>query len=50
MVTWRSMGTQHKGFIGMPDVQRSFECYVDVDYCSNWDPLHSEDPSSAKSM
>jgi hypothetical protein len=32
-----------------PDMQKSFESYVDADYCGNWDPTHSEDPNSAKS-
>jgi hypothetical protein len=42
------LGTREKGFIVRPDVQKSFECYVDADYCGNRDP-HSEDPNSAKS-
>jgi hypothetical protein len=43
------LGTREKGFIVRPDMQKSFECCVDADYCGNWDPLHSEDPNSAKS-
>jgi hypothetical protein len=43
------LGTRDKGFIVRPDVQKSFECYVDADYCGNWDPFHSEDPNSSKS-
>jgi hypothetical protein len=42
------LGTRDKGFIVRPDVQKSFECYVDAVYCGNWDPIHSEDPNSAK--
>jgi hypothetical protein len=30
-------------------MKKSFECYVDADYCGNWDPLHADDPNSAKS-
>jgi hypothetical protein len=44
------LGTRDKGFIVRPDVQKSFECYVDADYCGNWDPFHSEDPNSSKSQ
>jgi hypothetical protein len=43
------LGTRDKGFIVHPDKSKSFECYVDADYCGNWDPLHSEDPNTAKS-
>jgi hypothetical protein len=44
------LGTQDKEFIVCPDMQKSFKCYVDTDYCRNWDPTHSEDPNSAKSQ
>jgi hypothetical protein len=44
------LGTCNKGFIVHPDKRKSFECYVDADYCGNWDPLHSEDPHTAKSQ
>jgi hypothetical protein len=43
------LGTWDKGFIVGPDMQKSFECCVDADYCGNWDPTHYEDPNSAKS-
>jgi hypothetical protein len=43
------LGTNDKGFIIRPDLNRSFECYVDADYCSNWDPLRADDPNTAKS-
>jgi hypothetical protein len=43
------LGTRDKGLIVRPDMQKSFECYVDADYCGNWYPLHSEDTDSAKS-
>jgi hypothetical protein len=44
------LGTQDKGFIVQPDMQKSFKCYVDADYCGNRDPTHSEDPNSVKSQ
>jgi Reverse transcriptase (RNA-dependent DNA polymerase) len=43
------LGTRDKGFILRPDLLKSFECWVDADYCGNWNPLASEDPSTAKS-
>jgi Reverse transcriptase (RNA-dependent DNA polymerase) len=43
------LGTRDKGFILRPDPNKSFECYVDADYCGNWNPLATEDPSTAKS-
>ena len=33
-----------------PDISKSFECFVDADYCGNWSSLFAEtDPSTAKS-
>jgi Reverse transcriptase (RNA-dependent DNA polymerase) len=32
-----------------PDLTKSFKCYVDAEYCGNWNPLTTEDPSTAKS-
>ena len=44
------LGTRNKGFIFKPDEELSFECYVDADYCGNWNSkVIDEDPSSAKS-
>jgi hypothetical protein len=43
------LGTRDKGFVVFPDMKKTFECYVDADYCGNWGPTHSEDPNSAKS-
>jgi hypothetical protein len=43
------LGTRDKGFVVLPDMNKSFECYVDADYSGNWDPTQSEDPNSAKS-
>jgi hypothetical protein len=43
------LGTRDKGFILRPDVHQSFECYVDADYCGNWNPMNTDDPNTAKS-
>jgi hypothetical protein len=43
------LGTRDKGFVVLPDIEKSFDCYVDADYCGNSDPTQSEDPNSAKS-
>jgi hypothetical protein len=43
------LGTRGKGVILRPDRTKSFECYVDADYCGNWSMLFPEDPSTAKS-
>jgi Reverse transcriptase (RNA-dependent DNA polymerase) len=43
------LGTRDKGFILRPDLNQSFECYVDADYCGNWNPLDTDDPNTAKS-
>jgi hypothetical protein len=43
------LGTRGKGFIMKPDHTKSFECWVDADYCGNWNPLVTDDPSTAKS-
>jgi KUP system potassium uptake protein len=43
------LGTKDKGYVVRPDPTKSFECYVDADYCGNWDPLKAEDPNTAKS-
>jgi hypothetical protein len=32
-----------------PDLTKVFMCFVDADYCGNWNPLVMEDPSTAKS-
>ena len=43
------MGTKDKGVILDPKVN-SFECYVDADFCGNWNPeTASDDPATAKS-
>jgi hypothetical protein len=43
------LGSRDKGYILCPDLTQSFECYVDADYCGNWDPLAMDDPNTAKS-
>ena len=43
------LGTRGKGFFIQPDTSKSFECYVDADYCGNWKPTDTDDPNSAKS-
>jgi len=43
------LGTRGKGVVLRPDKTKSFECYVDADYCGNWNPLVTDDPSTAKS-
>jgi hypothetical protein len=43
------LGTRGKGFIMKPDHTKSFECWVDADYCGNWNPLVTDDPNTAKS-
>jgi hypothetical protein len=43
------LGTRGKGFIMKPDHTKSFECWVDADYSSNWNPLVTDDPNTAKS-
>jgi hypothetical protein len=43
------MGTKDKGVIIDPN-RNSFECYVDADFCGNWDQDTAEDdPTTAKS-
>jgi Reverse transcriptase (RNA-dependent DNA polymerase) len=43
------LSTRGKGVILRPDRTKSFDCYVDADYCGNWNPFTTEDPSTAKS-
>jgi hypothetical protein len=43
------LGTRDKGFILRPNLDQSLECYVDADYCGNWNPLNTDDPNTAKS-
>ena len=42
--------TKDKGIVLKPDLQHSFDCYVDADFCGGWDQESAlEDPSTAKS-
>jgi hypothetical protein len=43
------LSSRNKGFILLPDLSKSFKCWVDANYCGNWNPFASEDPSMAKS-
>lgn len=43
------LGTRDKGYFIKPDKTKSFECYVDADYCGNWDPLKTDEVDTAKS-
>jgi hypothetical protein len=47
-VTWHTV-SRNKGFLLQLDPNELFECYVDANYCGNWNPLTAEDPSTAKS-
>ena len=43
-------GTRDQGLIFKPDATKSFECYVDADFCGNWNRETAEhDASTAKS-
>jgi hypothetical protein len=48
-IGWYLLGTRGKGVILRPDQTKSFECWVDADYCGNWNPFWTEDLSTAKS-
>jgi hypothetical protein len=42
--------TRDKGLIMRPDPNKSFECFVDADFCGNWDRATApEDPDTARS-
>jgi hypothetical protein len=44
------VGTRDEGIILSPDVNSSFECYADADFCGLWNKdTAEEDPSTAKS-
>lgn len=42
-------GTRDKGIILQPDKSRSFDVYVDADFCGAWDPSEADDPDTARS-
>jgi hypothetical protein len=46
---WYLLSTRGKGFILRPDRSKSFECYVDADYCGKWNPLTTDDLNTAES-
>ena len=42
--------TKDRGMILKPDIEHSFDCYVDADFCGGWDQDDAlEDPATAKS-
>ena len=42
--------TRDKGLLLKPDPEESFECFVDADFCGNWDKrIADKDPNTAKS-
>ena len=44
------MANRDKGILIKPNKEKSFECYVDADFCGNWDPTRAlEDPDTARS-
>ncbi|KAG7370614.1 reverse transcriptase RNA-dependent DNA polymerase [Nitzschia inconspicua] len=44
------LGTRGKGISTTPEVSRGLECYVDSDFCVNWDPNIAEhEPMTLKS-
>jgi Reverse transcriptase (RNA-dependent DNA polymerase) len=43
------LSTRAMGFFLRLDFTKSFECWVDADYYGNWNPLVTDDPSTAKS-
>jgi hypothetical protein len=44
------LGTKDKGLILNPQETHSFDCWVDADFCGNWDRVNADvDPSTAKS-
>ena len=44
------LGTRDKGVYLRPDSEQLFECYVDADFCGNWDrAIAADDPDTAKS-
>jgi len=42
-------GTRDKGLILQPDKSKSFDVFVDADFCGAWDASESEDPDTARS-
>ena len=43
------MDNRDKGLIIRPDPDKGLQCYVDADFCGNWDKDQFEDPSTARS-
>jgi len=43
------LGTADKGMFIKPDPTKSFEVYVDADFCGNWDERYGHEPDTARS-
>ncbi|CAJ1933345.1 unnamed protein product [Cylindrotheca closterium] len=43
------LGTADKGMFIEPDLRKSFEVYVDADFCGNWNERYGHDPDTARS-
>lgn len=43
------LGTADKGMFVKPDISRSFEVFVDADFCGNWDKRYGHEPDTARS-
>jgi hypothetical protein len=44
------LATRERGLIIKPNPNKSFECFVDADFCGNWDPsIAAKDPDTARS-
>jgi hypothetical protein len=44
------LASRDKGMVIKPDPSQGFECYVDADYCGNWDKaIAADDPDTARS-
>ncbi|CAJ1970060.1 unnamed protein product [Cylindrotheca closterium] len=43
------LGTEDKGMFIKPDLRKSFEVYVDADFCGKWNERYGHDPDTARS-
>ncbi len=43
------LGTQNRGIVFKPDLNKGVECYVDADFSGNWNAVDSEDPQNVLS-
>jgi len=42
-------GTRDRGLMLKPDATKSFDAFVDADFCGTWDPTESDDPDTVRS-